>query len=88
MKLSEFVGKEIVNLFDGARLGTVNESDLIIDAATGYVESIVVPGRGAVMMGWKARNNPLVIPWEAVRKIGSQIIVVDLELGGRRQLNL
>jgi YlmC/YmxH family sporulation protein len=87
MKLSEFVGKEIVNLFDGARLGTVNESDLIIDAATGYVESIVVPGRGA-MIGWKARNNPLVIPWEAVRKIGSQIIVVDLELGARRQFNL
>ncbi|NLC77214.1 MAG: YlmC/YmxH family sporulation protein [Clostridia bacterium] len=83
MKLSEFAGKEIVNIFDGARLGTVSESDLIIDGATGQVESIVVPGRGTVM-GWKNRGYPLVIPWQAVRKIGTQLIVIDWEINRRK----
>lgn len=87
MKLSEFAGKEIINIFDGARLGTVSESDLIIDADTGSVESIVLPSRSP-FFSLKNKHNPLVIPWQAVRKIGSQIIVVDLELEGRRRLNL
>ncbi|HHW06234.1 MAG TPA: YlmC/YmxH family sporulation protein [Clostridia bacterium] len=86
MRLSEFAGKEIINIFDGARLGTVSESDLIIDGDTGTVESIVVPGRFPFFT-WRGRQNFLVIPWHAVRKIGEQIIVVDLELGGRRKLN-
>ncbi|HHY60020.1 MAG TPA: YlmC/YmxH family sporulation protein [Clostridia bacterium] len=86
MRLSEFAGKEIINIFDGARLGTVNESDLIIDADTGYVESIVLPARFP-FLGWRGRQHLLVIPWQAVRKIGEQVIVVEMELGGRRRLN-
>lgn len=86
MRLSEFIGKEIVNIFDGVRLGTVNESDLLIDVATGFVDSIVLPSRIPIF-GIKNRNYPLIIPWQAVRKIGNQIIIVDLELGGRRRIN-
>ncbi|MGQ9513085.1 PRC-barrel domain-containing protein, partial [Thermodesulfitimonas sp.] len=39
MRLGELIGKEIVNLYDGARLGVVGESDLTIDAETGQVHS-------------------------------------------------
>ncbi len=78
MKMSEFIGKEIVNIFDGARLGTVNETDLIIDAATGSVESIVLPNKQNVF-SLRLKSSPIIIPWEAVRKIGSQLIVIDLE---------
>lgn len=35
MRLSELVGKHIVNIYDGARLGTVGDSDLVIDTETG-----------------------------------------------------
>ena len=84
MRMSEFVGKEIVNIYDGARLGTVNETDLIIDSSTGAVESILLPKRQNTF-SFRFRNSPLVIPWEAVRKIGSQLIVIDFKFGHSRQ---
>lgn len=87
MKLSEFAGKEIVNIFDGARLGTVRESDLIIDALSGSVESIVLPGRSS-SLSLRTRGYPLMIPWQAVRKIGSQIIIIDLELNRVKRSSL
>lgn len=87
MKMSEFIGKEIVNIYDGARLGTVNETDLIIDAATGAVESIVLPSRQS-SFSFRFRSYPLVIPWDAVRKIGNQLIVIDFELGRARHSEL
>jgi YlmC/YmxH family sporulation protein len=84
MKLSELIGKEIVNFYDGARLGTVNESDLVIDSLSGQVESILLPGRGG-LISLLGKKGPVVIPWQAVCKIGSEVIVVDLEWGQRRR---
>ncbi|MCR4418951.1 MAG: YlmC/YmxH family sporulation protein [Clostridia bacterium] len=77
MKLSEFIGKEIVNVHDGTRLGVVGEADLLLDGETGAIEAIVVPGRGGLMGLWPDRQ-PVVIPWTAVKKIGTELIIVDL----------
>ncbi len=87
MKLSEMFGKEIVNLFDGARLGTIGDSDLIIDGINGKIESIVVPGKGNIMGFWSDKRQ-LIIPWEAVKKIGSEIIIVDLDQADEKNRNL
>ncbi|KKM12870.1 YlmC/YmxH family sporulation protein [Clostridiales bacterium PH28_bin88] len=77
MKLSELIGKEIVNIYDGARLGTVGDSDLVIDAGSGEVDAIILPGRG--MMSLRSDRNQMVIPWQSVRKIGSEVIIVELD---------
>ena len=45
MRLSDLVGKEIINIFDGMRLGTIGDSDIVIDPESGEVVSIVLPGR-------------------------------------------
>lgn len=84
MRLSEFVGKEVINIFDGGRLGVINESDLVIDKVSGEVESIVLPNR-SLFLGIKQKGFPLVIPWGAVRKVGSQTIIIEMEFGGRKQ---
>ncbi len=78
MRLSELVGKEIVNIYDGARLGTVGESDLIIDAETGFIESIILPGKGNIFSVWLDKQH-LIIPWQSVKKIGSEVIIVELD---------
>mgnify|MGYP000660477056 CR=1 FL=1 len=88
MRLAELTGKEIVNLADGARLGMVGESDLVIDAQTGRVLSIILPRRGNFLSFWVERQQ-LVIPWEAVRRIGKEVIIVDIDqanLNFRRHL--
>lgn len=78
MKLSEMVGKEIVNLNDGSRLGVVGESDLVIDGRNGAIHSIVLPNRSTPLNFWSDNKPSLVIPWEAVKKVGTEVIIVEL----------
>lgn len=78
MKLSELIGKDIINIADGARLGTVGDSDLVINTETGQVESIILPNNGG-LFGWWRNRTQMQIPWQAVKKIGSEVIVVELE---------
>ncbi len=88
MRLVELTGKEIVNLYNGARLGVIGESDLAIDAETGRIRSIILPRKGNLLNFWVDKQQ-LIIPWEAVRKIGKEVIIVDLDqanLNFRRHL--
>lgn len=80
MRLSELVGKEVINVYDGARLGVVGESDVVIDVSTGHIESFILPNRGGLLGFWVDKQN-LVIPWQAIKKIGSEVIIVDLDQG-------
>lgn len=74
MELSRLSRKEIINLHDGARLGFVGDSDLIIDHQTGNIESIIISPKGM-----KSRmTRELVIPWAAIKKIGDEVLIVDI----------
>lgn len=78
MRLNELIGKEMVNIYDGMRMGTVGESDMLVDQETGQIVSIILPNRGNALNFWVDRQK-LVIPWEAIKKIGREVIVVDLD---------
>ncbi len=78
MRLNELVGKEIVNIYDGMRMGTVGDSDMFIDEESGQIVSIILPNRGNAFNFWTDRQK-LVIPWDAVKKIGREVIVVELD---------
>ncbi|MGI9860348.1 YlmC/YmxH family sporulation protein [Moorella naiadis] len=78
MRFTELMGKEIINLYDGTRLGSFGDADLVLDAGEGRVAAIILPPRG----GWRslfASRQELVIPWEAVHKVGSEVVVVNLD---------
>lgn len=77
VRLSELIGKDIVNIQNGSRLGTVADSDLVLQADTGEIESIILPSKGGILNFWDRSN--FTIPWSAVRKIGSEVIIVDLD---------
>ena len=68
--------REVINIHDGTRYGFVY--DAIMDLKTGRIRSIVIPG-SARLMGFLGRKDDVVIPWEAIRKIGDDIILVDYQ---------
>ena len=81
MLLSDLAGKEIINLYDGAKLGLVGDADLDI-SFNGSVEAIILTSRGGFSGFWGARGDRerevLVIPWKSIKKIGSEVMIIDL----------
>lgn len=73
MRMSELASKDIINLTDGGRLGSLGDSDLVIDAQTGTIEAIVVPVRR------RRRSERIKIPWTAIRRVGPEVMIVDLQ---------
>ena len=78
VRMGDLAGKEIVNISNGARLGVVGESDMTIDLDSGQILQIVLPKKSNLINLWVDRQQ-LVIPWEAVKKIGSEVIIVELD---------
>lgn len=78
MLLSDLAGKEIINLYDGAKLGLVGDADLAI-SPSGGIEAIILGSRGFGGF-WNSapERDTLLIPWHAVKKVGSEVIIVDL----------
>lgn len=77
VKASDFRQKEVINIADGKRLGFVY--DVEIDMQKGIIEAIVVPGEGK-FLGLFGRENDHVIPWDQIKKVGEDIILVDLPM--------
>ncbi|ADL13088.1 YlmC/YmxH family sporulation protein [Acetohalobium arabaticum] len=78
MKLSELQGKEIINMHDGGRLGILGDTELILDIKSGDIESIIIPDQGGFLSIF-GEEKYLIIPWQAVKKVGSEVIIVDLD---------
>lgn len=78
MKFSELSGKEIVNLNDGCRLGILAESDLLIDKKTGKIKALLVPDMKSHFSFFSDKDF-IEIPWECVKKIGNDMIIIELE---------
>ncbi|SHJ90723.1 YlmC/YmxH family sporulation protein [Paramaledivibacter caminithermalis] len=77
MRFSELGGKEIVNISDGCRLGMVAESDLLIDEKTGKIKALLVPDIKSSFSIFSDRNF-IEIPWECVKKVGNDMIIIEL----------
>lgn len=76
-KYSKLRQKEVVNILDGARLGYI--CDLMLDVCTGKICAIVVPGPSRFSFLFKGdRDN--VIPWNHIRKIGEDVILVEVDM--------
>ncbi|TCL70969.1 YlmC/YmxH family sporulation protein [Hydrogenispora ethanolica] len=73
-KTSELREREVVNVLDGKRLGLA--SDLEIDAVSGRILAIVVPGPGKFLWLF-GKSDDFVIPWERIKKIGVDVILVE-----------
>ena len=74
--------KEVINVSDGSRLGFVSDLELELD--TGRVLTLMVPCPGRCF-GLIPSKEQYVVPWPCIRRIGSDIILVDVKLDECRQ---
>lgn len=75
MRLCELEEKEVINACDCKRLGFV--ADLIIEECTGRIEALIVPKSGK-LCGFFCDGEEYVIPYACVKKIGPDIILVEI----------
>ena len=82
MRLCEFEKKEVINACDCKKLGCV--SDLIFDECKGCIEAIIVPisGKWGCLFG---DGGEYIIPFSCIKKIGPDIIIVEIHEEKNRQ---
>ena len=76
IRVTELHCKEVICVADGRRLGFV--TDVEVELPKGHVIAIVVPGP-CRFLGIFGRRDDFVIPWGCIRKIGPDIILVDIK---------
>jgi YlmC/YmxH family sporulation protein len=86
MRLSDLTGKEVINLSDGTCLGVIGECELTFDIRSGRVGALKLPARNGIfsLLSGGATST---IPWQAIRKIGEEVIIVDLSSVNRNVIH-
>lgn len=79
VKISDLRMLEVINIGDGRRLGPIKDIDLNLEE--GRIAAIVLTGQSTRLMGFLGREQEIVVPWERVKKIGVDVILVDLAMG-------
>lgn len=74
--MAELSGKELINLKDGQRLGRLGDCDLEVEEGSGHVAAVLVP----VRVRQKSRGESSRIPWSAIRRVGPEVLIVELDL--------
>lgn len=72
----DFKHKEVIDIYEGKRLGYVQ--DVCADLETGRITSIIVPGGNNKLMSLFSNSNDIVIPWDKIKCIGDDLILVEL----------
>lgn len=88
MTLHDLSEKDVIQIKTGENLGRID--DVIFDEGTARLQSVVLRGRSH-LFGLMGYDEDLIIPWEALKNIGADVVMVDAEplpvqrRAGRRQ---
>ena len=74
VKFTDLQCKEVICVQSGQRLGFVG--DVLVEIPDGNVCAIVVPCPGK-LTGMPGRRDDFIIPWNCIKKIGPDIVLVD-----------
>jgi len=79
MTFYELRQKDVINIGDGRRLG--RPIDLILNCVgeRAWVDAIVVPDSAGFLKLFKNEREGCAIPWERIRRIGDDVILVDTD---------
>lgn len=75
MKISDLKSMRIVNMANGKFLGRI--TDLVMDVNRGYIKAIIMPGDNKWPVFWSI-DKEVEVPWENIKRIGHDVIIVDL----------
>lgn len=75
-RIFDFRHKEVINISDGKRLGFIEDVEL--DTESGKISAVIIPISGKVL-GVFGKDSEHVIPWDNIKKIGQDIVLVDYQ---------
>ncbi len=75
LRISDMRLRDVVNVSDGRRLGFLKDID--IDLEMGRIRALILPGQGRFLSWFGSRSDDIVIPWDKIKKIGVDVILVD-----------
>ena len=81
IKFTELQCKEVICVSNGQRLGFV--ADVLVEIPNGNVCAIVVPCP-CRFPGGLGRHDDFIIPWNCIKRIGPDIVLVDIKPGDCR----
>lgn len=65
---------EVIDINTGSKLGYIK--DLKVNCDENRVESLILP---SIKENWFSKREDLEVPWENIRKIGLDVILVDID---------
>lgn len=77
IKISDLKNKDVINLYNGVRMGYIY--DFEVDIERGALIGIVIPGEGSRVLNLFSKTNDIVIHWNKIIKIGPDAILVDIK---------
>ncbi len=77
VRISDLENRDVINIADGRRMGNV--VDLELDLESGRIQAIVVPGSQRLLGLW-GKSDEIVIAWDKIKKIGADVILVEVTL--------
>lgn len=74
VKLSDLRTREVINVLDGKKLGSI--IDIELDIERGRVVALVLPGQGK---GWSvfSKREEIIVYWDKIVRIGKDVILVE-----------
>ena len=81
-RIADLRCKEVIDIHNGFRLGFVY--DVLVDVDTGRIVAIIVPGP-CRYLGILGREDDYIISWEHIRRIGEDIILIDIDGSYKRE---
>lgn len=78
VRVSDLRTREVINIADGRRLGPIKDIDVNLEE--GRINAIILPGHGGGgrFMGLLGREEEIIVPWNKIKRIGIDVILVDL----------
>lgn len=77
MRVYDMRQKEVINICDGERIGEV--CDICFEAESGCITDLIVPGPCRIC-GLFGRDHEYIIPYRCIIQIGSDVILVKVDL--------
>jgi len=76
-RITELSCKEVINICDGTRYGFVN--DVEVDCSCGRIVTLIIYPKTKILP-FCSKKNDIVIRWEAIKRIGEDIILVEFTI--------
>lgn len=74
-RASDFRHKEVIDISTGNRLGFMTDID--VNLSEGSINAIIIPGKRR-FFGFLPPEEDVVIEWRKIKKIGDDIILVEI----------